>query len=47
MGSLKRRDFIKTAAVAGAGIALTPSIISASRKVRWQRDEDSRAQRVG
>lgn len=26
MGSLKRRDFIKTAAVTGASIALTPNI---------------------
>ena len=39
MGSLNRRNFIKTAAVAGASIALAPNIISASRKVRFQRSK--------
>ena len=39
MGSLNRRNFIKTAAVAGAGIAIAPSIISASQKVRFQRSK--------
>ena len=39
MGSLNRRNFIKTAAVAGAGIALAPNIISASPKIRFQRSK--------
>lgn len=37
MGSLKRRDFIKTAAIAGAGLALAPNIISANQKVKFKR----------
>ncbi|NOX65668.1 MAG: Gfo/Idh/MocA family oxidoreductase, partial [Chlorobi bacterium] len=41
MGSLNRRKFIKTAAVAGAGIALAPNIIAASPKVRFQRSKPS------
>lgn len=39
MGSLNRRKFIKTAAAAGAGIALAPNLISASPKVRFQRSK--------
>ncbi|VAX23922.1 Oxidoreductase, Gfo/Idh/MocA family [hydrothermal vent metagenome] len=39
MGSINRRKFIKTAAAAGAGIALAPNIISASPKVRFQRSK--------
>ena len=41
MGSLNRRNFIKTAAVAGAGIAIAPKIISASSKVKFQRNKPS------
>ena len=39
MGSLNRRKFIKTATIAGAGIALTPKLISADQKVRFQRSK--------
>jgi predicted dehydrogenase len=39
MGSLNRRDFIKAAAVAGAGIAVAPHLISANSKIRFQRSK--------
>lgn len=39
MGSLNRRDFLKTATIAGAGIAIAPNIISANPKVRFQRSK--------
>lgn len=41
MGSINRRDFIKAATIAGAGIALTPNIISASQKVNFQRSDSN------
>jgi predicted dehydrogenase len=39
MGSINRRNFIKTAAVASAGMAIAPSIVSANQKVRFQRSK--------
>ncbi len=39
MGSLNRRAFIKAAAVAGAGIAVAPNLISANSKIRFQRSK--------
>jgi len=37
MESLNRRKFIKTAAVAGAGMAIAPNIVSANKNMRFQR----------
>ena len=39
MGTLKRRDFIKTAALAGAGLAVAPKIISAKPKIKFKRSK--------
>lgn len=39
MGSLNRRKFLKAATVAGAGLVLTPNLIAANPKVRFQRSK--------
>ncbi len=39
MGSLNRRNFLKAATFAGAGIAIAPNLISANPKVRFQRSK--------
>ena len=39
MGPINRRDFIKTATVAGVGIGLTPNLISAKSNLKFKRSK--------
>ena len=41
MNQFKRRDFLKTAAVAGLGLAVSPNLIKSQDKIKFKRSKPS------
>ena len=41
MNQFKRRDFLKTAAIAGLGLAVSPNLIKSQDKIKFKRSKPS------